>query len=275
MFCTQQSLAGSGNSTPIAEEAENSKKTTRRFIPAHNRDDDGDAIIAGLAALTIAGGTAAYFLHQALKELEPRFNAVSLDFEEIALGKTFARVVSRTNSHQPEDAFLYQNENFFTEAWKKENGLSNNFFVDKKDYKTKAYYLPNVISSFQLNEKYDFSQGIPHTYNGCPVIDLSSYEEDILEGALRIDLHPVYNKNPRKHLREAIFKRQIAYERSETEDGKIYIITGTGKKRTGPNFRLQNTVDEWLQEEYCSRRISEYKLEQEGFFMILLRKTKK
>jgi hypothetical protein len=275
-FCTHQSLAGTGLSTPLKQEPENQKKTARKTAPNHNRDEGEREILAGLAALTIGGVATAYLLHQAYKEPESK-PKTSSDSKGSLLPNVSIKEVKRPNQEQPRDTFHYQNENFYAEAWKKEHGLENNFPSSNKAFEIKEYSHSNMVSPFaDSGENSDSLEEVLHSYNGFPSIDLRSYEEsELLEGAARIDLHPVYNKNPRKHLRNEIFKRQIAYGRSETKDNKLYIITGTGKKRAGPDFRLQNAVDGWLQEDYCSSRISKYQLEQEGFFVVFLRKNKK
>ena len=110
-----------------------------------------------------------------------------------------------------------------------------------------------------------------------PTIDMSIYlglyDEPHEEGASRLDLHPVYNNNPRKYLRDWIYKCQKKYHRLQTKDNKmIRIITGTGKKRPGPNYRLQESVRQWLQEPYIQRRIKRFYLEDEGMFNVFLRK---
>jgi len=105
------------------------------------------------------------------------------------------------------------------------------------------------------------------------IIDLSIYADSWVRESARIDLHPVYNNNPRKHLRDQVFQHQQDYHLGKTSESKFYIITGTGKKCSGPNFTLQNNVEKWLQEDFIKKRIKQCWQPQEGIFAVILKKN--
>lgn len=263
VLCIQQSFAGTGSSTPLKEEQENrpirrvvsAERTipVQRTAPPHNRDDDRDTLVTA-----------------------PNLNSR----------------ITATRSY--EDDFSYTNENFSDEAWRKANGLPNRFstpnsqrnygrspYTARQTTKEPAYNLKSsssysASSSYsETEDSFDSPAPILQLHKGCPVIDLSAYEEITLESAPIIDLHPVYKGNFKQHLRDEIFQKQRAYHLSQTPHKKYYISTGTGKKRPGPNFTLQNVVSDLLKEDYFKRRIEYYRLEKEGFFAIFLRKNTK
>jgi hypothetical protein len=287
VLCMQQSLAGTGSSTPLRQEQEDqpvrggvpAPRTTQKSISPDQSDDDGAFIMAGVAALTI-GSAIIYGLSQSSQEREP----------------------SRKPSGRRQDpnTFSYANENFSEEAWRKANGLPNKFptsnsqrgherpFYPRKNIVRESESGSNDSSSYSASSSYsqteessESSDMVPQTrkgcqtYKGCPLINLSGYEIPNFEATEKIDLHPVYNQNFKKRLRDEIYKHQLAYQRSETKEKKLYIITGTGQQRPGPNFRLQNAVQDLLKEDYFRRRIAYSRLEKEGLFAIFLRKNKK
>lgn len=256
VLCIQQSFAGNGTSTPLKEESGDLPKTSKSPTPIRKSDDNGETIIAGLAVLTISGGS-----NLGSRRISPQRN---------------------------EGNFLYSNENFSSEAWKKDNNLPNSFSpsglqgrYEPQNYRERCIIYESEHNSnsalhySQADNSSDSSETLPQIHKGCPVIDLSEYEGVAFEGATKIDLHPVYNGNFKKYLRDEIYKRQLAYQRSETKENKFYISTGTGKKRPGLNFTLQNAVDDLLKDDYFRSRIAYYRLEKEGFFAIFLRKNKK
>lgn len=300
VLCIQQSFAGTGSSTPLKEEQEN--RPIRRVAPAagrtvpvqrstppHNRDDDGDALVTGLAGLAI-GGAIIYGLYKSSQDPEPTHKPSPRNFQEGASRST-ERATSNLSSRRfvarnYEDDFPYINENFSEEAWRKANGLPNSFstqnsqrnygrppYIVRKTTKEPAYNLNSSSSYSETEDSVDSSAPILQLHKGCPVIDLSDYEATTLESAPIIDLHPIYKGNFKKHLRNEVFEKQNAYHLSQTPHRKYYISTGTGKKRPGPNFILQNAVSELLKEDYFKRRIEYYRLEKEGFFAIFLRKN--
>ena len=190
------------------------------------------------------------------------------------------------NRLKPANEYIYLNGNYETDPLKRENGLINNFlsppYKNKEEYP--AFSLPSEKSlnpyfypdeeSWQAEEDNDTH---PVTsFKNCPAIDLSFYENGFtsLESRIpKIDLHPVYNKNFKEYLRNKIFRMQKAYHLSETTVKKIYIITGTGKNRPGPDYSLQKTVNKLLGTDYFRRRIAFYRLEKEGLFAVFLRKN--
>lgn len=291
VLCIQQSLAGTGGSTPLKEEQGNLPKTTKRPVPTPMEDDDGETILAGVAALTI-GAVVGYGLYRASQEPKSSGKSSSLNFEEVALGgtgKESSKPYSRPRPSQGNTGnFAYSDETFSQEAWRKDNNLPNSFSTSgaQRRQEPQIYREKTIIKGSEYHSDYDLGysqkednsyslQTIPQAYKGCPVIDLSDYQEITFEGVGKIDLHPVYNGNFEQHLRNEVNKHQLAYQRSEIKENKFYIITGTGKQRAGPNFRLQNAVSELLKEDYYRSRIAYYRIEKEGVFAIFLRKNKK
>lgn len=136
---------------------------------------------------------------------------------------------------------------------------------------------PQTTFSIKASRENQVSSFLPSTTPiavlSIPTIDLSIYEIELRREARTFDLHPVYNSNPRNHLRQAIYKLQKAYYLSQAkEDEMVRIITGTGKNRPGPNYRLRDNVFQWLQESYLHRRVERYWTQDEGMINIILRK---
>lgn len=304
-LCIQQSFAGTGSSTPLKEEQENrpirrvipTERTipVQRSTPPHNRNDDRDAIVTGLAGLAI-GGALIYGLYKASQDSETSHKPSPQNFQDIEPRQTGERTAANLNSRKTaprnyEDDFSYPNENFSEEAWRKANGLPNHFstlnaqrnhgrssYTARQTNKEPACNLTSsssysASSYSETEDSFDSPPPILQLHKGCPVIDLSDYEETTLESTPIIDLHPVYKGNFKQHLRDELFQKQRAYHLSQTPHRKYYISTGTGKKRPGPNFTLQNAVSQLLKEDYFKRRIEYYRLEKEGFFAIFLRKN--
>jgi hypothetical protein len=91
----------------------------------------------------------------------------------------------------------------------------------------------------------------------------------------KIDLHDVRN-DFYPYLCKKISKFQKLYHTSKIQSNKVIIITGTGKKRAGPNFRLKNEVKKILDsDEFFLKRISHYKdnNSDDGFISAFLRKN--
>jgi len=128
---------------------------------------------------------------------------------------------------------------------------------------------------FSLTQVHATSTKIIDTHNegaDYPKIDLRvCFNQNDLESA-KIDLHPPYTENPHKMLKDEIYRYQKLYNQSHNvSDERIYIVTGTNKKRPGPKYRLQHSVRSWLQEDYFQRRISNYWLSKEGLYTVILR----
>jgi DNA-nicking Smr family endonuclease len=162
---------------------------------------------------------------------------------------------------------------------------SDDTVTSSKPRRTSSY----SDSSDDSEEEYVYTSKTKYSYASKPVdieafkrensttpqIDLSVYEEDSWRHeSAKIDLHPVFNNNPRKHLRQQIFELQHAYFLGKSTENKVHIITGTGIKRPGPNYILQNNVEIWLTEDYIQRRITRYWQPQPGIFTVILRKEK-
>ena len=118
------------------------------------------------------------------------------------------------------------------------------------------------------------------------LIDLSSFAElteqssEPLQvvaqggGYHKVDLHEV-RSSFYYYLRDEIYRLQNLYHESKIPSGKVLVITGTGKKRPGPNFRLKNEVIRALKEDdFFLRRILSYedKNPDDGFVKVFLRK---
>jgi len=114
-----------------------------------------------------------------------------------------------------------------------------------------------------------------------PAIDLGYHHctEDIIlyPQSSRVDLHPVYNKNFHSYLADEIFRLQRDYHFSKIPDAKVFILTGTGQSRPGPNFTLKNIVLNLLKtNKFFSRRISNFypgEGPDAGFVKVFLRKN--
>lgn len=130
-------------------------------------------------------------------------------------------------------------------------------------------------NSFSPTQKYSTNTKTNVTHSedeDYPKIDLRiCFNQNDLEST-KIDLHPPYTNNPHKMLKDEIYRYQKLYNQSHNvSDKRIYIVTGTNKKRLGPKYRLQHSVKSWLQEDYFQRRISNYWLSKEGLYTVILR----
>lgn len=273
ILLTQPSSAGLSSSTPLKEEQRDRRQITRKPVPVqkpvsthtHKHTYGDEAIIAGMGRLTV---------QDAATNSATRTASISAPQESQNRGNT--------------DNFSYLSENFSQEAWMRENGLSNSFLSPQSErrYERQVYpaknkdkgdkglgHVSQSVSKHPQKDKPVPSEMTPQAYNYCPVIDLGNHGKITSEETFQQDFHPEYIGNLKRHLKDEIFRLQLAYQRSETKENKIYIITKRNAESSDSNLGLQNAVSDLLQEDYFSRRIAEYQLEKEGLFTVILRKN--
>jgi len=149
-----------------------------------------------------------------------------------------------------------------------------------------GYGLYKAFQSTESQEENSLQKTNFEEYDELNHIDLSSFAElteqssEPLQvvaqggGYHKVDLHDA-RKNFLPYLHDEIYRLQKLYHESKISSGKVLIITGTGKKRPGPNCRLKNAVIRVLKEDdfFLSRILSyEDKNPDDGFVKVFLRK---
>lgn len=166
--------------------------------------------------------------------------------------------------------------------------LAYNLYHQEDEEENTSSEPSNITSDDEANDDEEMYRDF---LGNNPSIDLTSFLEDessfqkeagidseekqeIIAHSKTVDLHPIYNKNPRKYLLTRLKQHYKDFLQEGKDGRRVHIITGTALKRSAPSYTLYYSVNKWLKEEKFKCLIQKYWTPKEGIYTVLLRKKK-